>query len=187
MRLFAACCRGLAVVALPVLANAQAAPNDAQYIKTAEGGAPAFISSQATIARIDAKGTLTKVRAGTNGFTCFVGVPDDPDAPFCADPNAMMWLTSALSGQPKPANSTPGIAYMAKGGHHMENAAGDMVMGAGPGTHLVAEPPHWMMMWAFDPATTGLPVKENGTGVYVMFAGTPYAHLMIYQDPNKLK
>jgi hypothetical protein len=27
----------------------------------------------------------------------------------------------------------------------------------------------------------------NPGGAYVMFDGTPYAHLMVYQDPNKLK
>jgi hypothetical protein len=26
----------------------------------------------------------------------------------------------------------------------------------------------------------------RAAGTYIMFAGTPYAHLMIYQDPNTL-
>ena len=43
-----------------------------------------------------------------------------------------------------------------------------------------------MLIWPMDPAASGLPTKENGTGVYVMFAGTPYAHVMVYQDPNQL-
>jgi hypothetical protein len=43
-----------------------------------------------------------------------------------------------------------------------------------------------MLMWAFDPAASGLPTKENPAGVYIMFAGTPYAHLMIYQNPNTM-
>jgi hypothetical protein len=52
---------------------------------------------------------------------------------------------------------------------------------------MVKEPPHWMLMWGFDAATTGLPTKENPSGVYIMFAGTPYAHLMVYQNPNQMK
>lgn len=89
--------------------------------------------------------------------------------------------------QPKPTNTAPGIAYMAKGGIHYETATGAVVMDKSATTKDVAEPPHWMLMWAFDPATVGLPDRPNAAGVYVMFAGTPYAHLMIYQDPNKLK
>jgi hypothetical protein len=32
-----------------------------------------------------------------------------------------------------------------------------------------------------------LPKKPNPSGVYIMFDGTPYAHLMIHQDPKKMK
>ena len=41
-------------------------------------------------------------------------------------------------------------------------------------------------VYPFDSAATGLPTRENGTGSYIMFAGTPWAHLMIYQNPNRL-
>ena len=51
----------------------------------------------------------------------------------------------------------------------------------------VSEPPHWMILWPIDAAATGLPTKPNSGGTYVMFAGTPYAHLMIHQDPKRLK
>ena len=75
---------------------------------------------------------------------------------------------------------------MAQGGVHHETASRDVVMMSDPGTHPVKEPPHWMLMWAFDPATSGLPTKENPAGVYIMFAGTPYSHLMVYQNPNHM-
>lgn len=186
MRFLAAVCS--AAFLAPALAAAQApAMSDAQYIKTAESGGPADIATKAAVVRIDAKGVVTPVRAGTNGFTCFVGVPGDPDAPFCGDKNALAWITSAATGQPKPTNLAPGIAYMAQGGVHHETASRDVVMMPDANTHPVKEPPHWMLMWAFDPATSGLPTKENAAGVYIMFAGTPYAHLMIYQNPNQLK
>ena len=42
------------------------------------------------------------------------------------------------------------------------------------------------MLWPIDPATTGLPTRPNAGGAYIMFAGTPFAHLMIYQDPKLL-
>jgi len=186
MRLLSMCCTGLVVaLAVPTRAHAQAAA-DAAYIKTAESGAPADIGSKAAIVKIDAKGAVTTVRTGTNGFSCFVGVPGDPDAPFCGDQNALAWIVSAASGAPKPSNTAPGIAYMAQGGIHHETATRDIMMMPGKDTHPVKEPPHWMLMWAFDPAASGLPTKENAAGVYIMFSGTPYAHLMIYQNPNSL-
>jgi hypothetical protein len=181
------CTALLASVLLASRARAQGAMGDAQYIKVAESGAPADISSKAAIVRLDAKGNPTTVRTGTNGFTCIVGVPGDPDAAFCGDQNAYTWIVSAASGQPKPTNTQPGIAYMAQGGVHYETPSGEVVMMPGANTHAVKEPPHWMLMWAFDPAGSGLPTKPNPGGVYIMFAGTPYAHLMIYQNPNAIK
>ena len=43
------------------------------------------------------------------------------------------------------------------------------------------------MMWPFQAAETELPNRPNPSGVWVMFDDTPYAHLMIYQDPKKMK
>lgn len=40
-----------------------------------------------------------------------------------------------------------------------------------------------MIMWAFDPKTTGLRTTPSKKGSWIMFAGTPYAHLMINQVP----
>jgi hypothetical protein len=56
-----------------------------------------------------------------------------------------------------------------------------------PGAKIVKEPPHWMIMWPFAAKTTMLPAAPNPSGVYVMFDGTPYAHVMVYQDPRKMK
>src|SRR5438309_724402 len=39
--------------------------------------------------------------------------------------------------------------------------------------------PHWMIMWPFDPKTTGLPTTHKPSGAYIMWAGSPYAHLHV--------
>jgi len=44
-------------------------------------------------------------------------------------------------------------------------------------------PPHWMIMWPFDPKATGLPVAHGDTGAYIMWAGSPYAHLHVMGRP----
>jgi len=172
---------------LPSLGCAQGGMSNAQFIKLAESGAPADIAGKAAIARIDAtKKTVAVVRAGSNGFTCSV-IPDGTNAPFCGDKNAWSWFAAAFTGQPKPPNTEPGVSYMMQGGVHYETASGDIVMEKSASTKDVKEPPHWMLMWPMDPAATGLPTKPNASGVYVMFAGTPYAHVMVYQNPGAMK
>jgi hypothetical protein len=74
-----------------------------------------------------------------------------------------------------------------KGGLHYETPDGKVVMNSGSNTKSVKEPPHWMLLTPLDSATSGIPTRPNSGGSYIMFAGTPYAHLMIYQDPNMLK
>jgi hypothetical protein len=43
----------------------------------------------------------------------------------------------------------------------------------------IAIGPHWIIMWPFDPKTTGLPTTHKSTGAYIMWADTPYAHLQV--------
>ena len=68
-----------------------------------------------------------------------------------------------------------------------ETADGKIEMMPSAKTHNVKEPPHWMLMWPLDPAKTGLPTRPNASGAYVMFAGTPYAHVMVYENPARMK
>ena len=174
----------------PILAQARPAAqdrSDAEFTRAAEEGGPARIAGRAGIARLDPSGKVTRIRRGSNGFTCTL-MPDGSDAPVCADENAFAWLVAAMSKQPKPpAGAQPGIAYMAKGGVHHETTDGKIVMEPSAGTKEVKEPPHWMILSPLDPETSGMPTRPNPGGTYIMFAGTPYAHLMVYQDPNLLK
>ncbi len=159
-----------------------------QLIELAMSAAPPFISTNATILIPGADGAMVEARKGTNGFTC---IPDmdgqaEPD-PFCGDAASWRWANDFMAGAEKPSNTQPGIAYMAKGGWHWE-MDGKILMKDEPGAKLVKEPPHWMLFWPVDARMSGLPsLPHKKFGTYVMFEGTPYAHLMIYQDPMQLK
>ena len=83
--------------------------------------------------------------------------------------------------------ATGGVVYMAKGAYHDETPDGEIVMRPSAQTKKVKEPPHWMLLTPMDPAATGIPTHLNAGGSYIMFAGTPYAHLMIHQDPKMLE
>jgi hypothetical protein len=189
----------LAVFALAAFAGAARAQmvhpagmSHEQVIAAASRGGPEFISRNAAIAWIDSSGTLHPIREGSNGFTCVIVRPDPFAGAICGDQNAAAWLLAMLHGAAAPpAMSAPGIAYMAEGGTHFEDAQGNVLMEHelsphAAGSHRVREQAHWMLIWPFEAATSGLPTKENATGTYIMFAGTPWAHLMVYQDPGKM-
>ncbi len=149
--------------------------------------APKPIAKEAGVMVFGTDGTLTEVKKSENGFTCIPTVMNLPDPdPICMDGAAHQWMTDLMNNAPKPSNTIPGIAYMARGGSHFEKDK-KVVMQKEAGAKVVKEPPHWMVMWPFDPAATKLPTAPNPSGSYVMFDGSPYAHLMIYQDPNKMK
>jgi hypothetical protein len=179
----------LCLLSSPLLAQAGTPSKEAteEFAGEAREGAPAHISDQAGIVRMDPKGKVTPVSQSKNGFTCTL-MSDENRSPVCADERGFAWLVSAISQKPQPpAIDKPGIAYMAKGAIHYETSDGKMVMMPGAGTKEVREPPHWMIIWPFDSASTGIPTRPNAGGTYIMFAGTPYAHLMVYQDPKMLK
>ncbi|HKW86254.1 MAG TPA: hypothetical protein VJM82_04210 [Nitrospiraceae bacterium] len=158
-----------------------------EQIKLALSAAPLRISKDASVMLPGGEGKMVEVKKGTNGFTCIPTVNNrsDPD-PMCYDAAVGQWVEAIQKKADKPGNTVPGISYMARGGYHWEKD-GKVLMDEEPGAKLVKEPPHWMMMWPFTSADTRLPSHPNPSGVWIMFDGTPFAHLMVYQDPNKMK
>lgn len=156
-------------------------PTDAQLIRQALSAAPARIAKNAAVMAPGPDGNMRQLRAGTNDFTC---LPDDPQTPgtdpMCFDANGMKWA-QAYMGHTTPTNTAPGIGYMLQGGSDI--SANDPYAKADKNTKFIASPPHYMIMWAFDPKTTGLPTTPKKTGSWIMWAGTPYAHLMVNQVP----
>jgi hypothetical protein len=158
-----------------------------ELIKLAQSAAPPHISKDAGVMLPGEDGKLVEVRKGTNGFTCIPTVNNRPEPdPMCFDAAVGQWVDALVNKKEKPGNTVPGISYMARGGFHWEKD-GKILMGEEPGAKLVKEPPHWMLMWPFDSKEAKLPTLPNPSGVYIMFDGTPFAHLMVYQDPNKMK
>jgi len=157
-----------------------------ELIQVALGGAPGHISKDAAVMIHGPEGKFVEARKGTNGITCLPDMSgqEEPD-PICADGPGFVWITDMMNNAPKPVNASPGIAYMAKGGWHWEKD-GKIVDSTMPGAKRVKEPPHWMVFWPFGAKESMLPPYPDRFGAYIMYEGTPYAHLMIYQDPGKL-
>jgi hypothetical protein len=149
-------------------------------IRNALSAAPKAIAKDATVMGPGPDGKMTELRAGSNGFTCFPDNPSTPGQdPMCADEQSMKWAQSLMNHDEKPANTAPGIAYMLRGGSDI--SATDPF--ATTSDHYVSSPPHWMILWPADAKTSGLATTPKKTGTWIMWAGTPYAHLMINQVP----
>ena len=148
-------------------------------IARAMSAGPANVANGSRIVDTDAQGQTVVLREGNNGFTCMPGNPRIiGDPPMCADAAARQWSADFKARKPKPTNTEPGIVYMLAGATQRSDT---------DPYDTTSQPipigPHWMIMWPFDPKTTGLPTTHRPTGAYIMWAGSPYAHLHVMGRP----
>ena len=142
-------------------------------ITLALSAAPPDIAKSAKVIDKDAQGNTVVLREGTNGFTCMPGNPKTVGQPaMCEDAASMQWSEDFAAHKPKPTNTVPGITYMLNGATQRSDS--DPYDKTNP---AITVGPHWMIMWPFDPKETGLPTTHKPTGAYIMWAGSPYAHL----------
>ena len=159
-------------------APAAAPTGDEAKIQSALSAAPAGIAKDAMVMDIGADGSMKELRAGANGFTC---LPDNPQTPgpdpMCADANGMAWMDAYVKKQPPPAGKV-GLMYMLAGGTDASNTD---PYGAAPtaDNHWIKTGPHVMIMGAMA-MMDGYPATPDPdtSKPYVMWAGTPYEHLM---------
>jgi hypothetical protein len=148
-------------------------------IARAMSAGPLEIAKSARIVDTNSNGKTVVLREGNNGFTCMPGNPKViGDPAMCADAASMQWSADFKAHKPKPTNVVPGITYMLAGATQRSDS--DPYDKTSP---PITVPPHWMIMWPFDPKATGLPVTHRDTGAYIMWAGSPYAHLHIMGRP----
>ena len=159
--------------------SAKAGDTTQEKIARAMSAGPDNISESARIIDTDAQGNKVILREGSNGFTCMPGNPNVVgEPPMCVDAASMQWFADAKAHKPKPTNTVPGITYMLAGAtQRSDSDPNDMT------SMPIEVGPHWMIMWPFDPKTTGLPTTHKPTGAYIMFAGSAYAHVHIMGRP----
>ncbi|MEO8673829.1 MAG: hypothetical protein ABI411_21170 [Tahibacter sp.] len=155
------------------------APSDAELIASAVRAAPAGVSKDASVVRMDADGSMHTLRKGDNGFTC---MPDNPTTPgpdsMCMDAHAMEWLNALVGHKPPPAGQV-GFMYMLEGGTDASNTD-PYASKPSDGNHWISTGPHIMIVGADAGFYEAYPksADPDTTKPYVMWAGTPYQHLM---------
>lgn len=163
----------------PSALRAQSA--NAAKIASAMAAAPASIAKDATIIdRADASGKMTLLRQGTNGWTCMPNSPKSKSVlnnAMCMDANFAEFL-AAMRARKQPALKAMGVSYMLTGDQWVSNTT-PSAMGPKPDNdwhHVFA---NIMIAYPHRSSLAGLPVKPTTKGAYVMWAKTPYAHVML--------
>ena len=163
---------------------------DAQKIASAQSAAPAEISKSATV--MDWPDTPTgkpkQLKAGTNGWVCYPTTPPNMggasgDDPMCLDKAWQGWA-EAYMGKKQPPAGGSGIGYMLKGDKGVSNI-NPFDEAPTASNQWVVSPPHIMVLYADMKALDAYPTDPKSGGPWVMFKGTPYAHLMVPVSPTK--
>ena len=149
-------------------------------IQNAMSAGPAAIANAAGVMDYPATpdGQMTQLRAGTNGWTC---MPDDPSTPsndpVCADSVSFTWYGFWMQHKP-PRTRTVALAYMLQGATDASNTD-PFKTKPDSGQPWVTTGPHVMIFVPDVKALQGISTDWRSGRPYVMWAGTPYAHLML--------
>ena len=152
----------------------------AAKIKSAMSAAPRSVSGDATIMDFPSKpdADFVTLREGGNGWTCFPNDPSTPGVdPICGDGQSMKWF-EAWFAHKKPKLDSDGFAYMLRGGSDPSNTDPFATKPAA-GEDWMTAPPHVMVFPKHPRSLRGVTSDMDNGGPWVMYAGTPYAHMMI--------
>jgi hypothetical protein len=148
--------------------------SEADIMASLEGVAPGDILANATLMAVSADGMET-VREGDNGWTCMeVGAN-----PMCADAGGAEWMHALLTKGEAPQKL--GFVYMLKGDGGASNTD-PFAAEETADNNWVVTGPHVMIVGAEAKsllASYSAEAEADPTKPYVMWAGTPYEHLML--------
>ncbi len=163
----------LLILSTNAMAEGKAKSNKAM-IKDALKAAPKALSKEATIKDWDGN----VLRKGTGNYTCFPTPPNLKGlAPMCLDNT---WLTWADAWQNKKSFeiSNIGTAYMLAGDEGASNTD-PYAAGETKDNQWIEEGPHLMVIVPDSSLLSDIPTDPHNGGPYVMWKGTPYAHIMV--------
>jgi len=154
---------------------------EVQKIALAMSAGPIEIAKNATIIDMTdmSGGQMKQLRAGTNGWVCYARV----DAPMCLDKEWQKWA-EAWMGKSEPKIERTGISYMLRGDQGASNID-PYATGPAADNQWVVSPPHIMVLYQDPKMLDAYPTDPKSGGPWVMWKGTPYAHVMVPISPTK--
>jgi hypothetical protein len=150
---------------------------DAQKIALAMSAGPQEIAKNATITDM---ATMKVLRAGTNGWVCYAST----EVPMCIDKQWQKWVEAWMSKK-EPKIEGTGIAYMLRGDKGGSNTDPFATKPTADNQWVIA-PAHLMLLFEDSKMLDSFPTDPKNGGPWVMFKGTPYAHLMVPVSPTEM-
>jgi hypothetical protein len=161
-------------------ANKSGTSEQEAKIESAMSAGPNEIADDARIVDYPKKAgqSLVELRKGTNEWTCFPDWQATPgEDPQCFDEMWMRWF-EAISAGTDPNTTAPGMAYMLQGGSDASNTD-PFALKPPEGEEWVSSPPHIMLIVPGELGADHAATDHHSGGPWVMYAGTPYEHLMV--------
>ena len=157
------------------MAKAGGAQSDAAVIAKATSGAPPDIGRNAAVMGMGADGKMKELRAGTNGWMCMLDPAGDS---MCLDKEWQAWGDAWMNKKDPPKRQTVGVAYMLKGDKGASNTD-PYASKPTPDNQWVVTGPHIMILPVDASHLDAYPTDWTKGGPWVMWKGTPYAHIMV--------
>jgi len=172
---------GTAVILGSFSANFATAQDKDALIKNALSAAPPGVAETATV--MDNKGNVLHEGSGT--YTCFPYEGDLTSA-MCADAEWMAWGEAYMAQKEDYKPSGFGLAYMLAGDPPEGGASNIDPFATKPtaDNQWVTEGPHVMILVPDPALREGISTDPDSGGPYVMWKGTPYAHVMMPTGPR---
>jgi hypothetical protein len=155
---------------------ANAANTIEEMLQDALAAAPPSIATTATVMDWDNR----ILRQGTGPYVCFPTPPavrSKGQEPMCLDKVWLGWFDAWMNAKPFTADRV-GIAYMLAGDTGA-SAIDPYASKATAENEWVIDGPHIMLVIPNAAQLEGLPTNPKDKGPYVMWKGTPYAHIMV--------
>jgi hypothetical protein len=157
------------------MAKAGGAKSDADVIAKATSAAPPDIGRNAAVMGMGADGKMKELRAGTNGWMCMLEAAGDS---MCLDKEWQAWGDAWMNKKTPPKPKTVGVAYMLKGDKGASNTDPYATKPTADNQWVVSGP-HIMLLPTDVSQLDAYPTDWTKGGPWVMWKGTPYAHIMV--------
>ena len=158
---------------------ADPAPGDEALVANALSAAPPSLARHATVMGHDGR----VLRRGSADWVCMPDMPEVPnDTPMCLDPAWRDFIDAWMNKRP-PHVTRIGFGYMLQGDLPVSNVD-PFAQAPTPANQWIQRgDPHIMVLVPDVRLLEGISTDPNAGAPFVMWKGTPYAHLMLPTTP----
>lgn len=151
------------------------APSDKALIANALSAAPPAVGAAATVMGHDGR----VLRKGSSDWVCMPDMPDVPnDTPMCLDAPWRAFIDAWMNKR-VPAVTQLGFGYMLQEDMPVSNTDPFATAPTASNQWIQRGEPHVMVLLPDARLLDQLPSDPKNGGPFVMWKGTPYAHVMV--------